>query len=213
GQALAQADGSFQFMLEAAAYYTPPEAPDDDALLAGFQPLAGASVIEEHSYFDWQNRLAPVIAELRASGAFDLPHPWFDVFLPGDPDAYLAEVFATLRPEDVGGPILLYAFRRRAIDGSLVALPSSELVFLFDLLRFAPPDPFVVEALVAQNRAAFDAARALGGKRYPVGSIPFSTSDWVEHFGASFASLAALKARHDPNNVLTPGQQIFPRAP
>ena len=96
---------------------------------------------------------------------------------------------------------------------SLVALPNSELVFLFDLLRFAPPDPVVVEALLAQNRALFDAARALGGKRYPVNSIPFSASDWVEHFGASFATLAALKANHDPNNVLTPGQQIFPRAP
>jgi cytokinin dehydrogenase len=214
GQALPQPGGSIQFMLEAAAYYTPPETPDDASLLAGFTPLAGSTVIEEHGYFDWANRLAPLIAELRATGAFDLPHPWFDVFLPdGGADAYLADVFANLVPEDVGGPILLYPFRRVAALGTLVALPRTELVFLFDLLRFAAPDPAGVARLVAENRTLFEGARALGGKRYPIGSIPFSAADWAEHFGDSFPALAALKARHDPNNVLTPGQGIFPRAP
>lgn len=213
GQALLQPDGSLQFMLEAAAYHTPPELPDDAALLAGFEPLSGATVIEEHGYFDWANRLAPLFAELRASGAFDLPHPWFDVFLPGDAaDAYLADVFANLVPEDVnGGPILCYAFARDTVDGSLVALPDSDVVILFDLLRFAPPDPAVVQAMVAQNRALFERARDLGAKKYPIGSIPFSRADWAEHFGASFDALCAIKSRLDPRNVLTPGQRIFPR--
>lgn len=210
GQALAQPDGSFQFMMEAAAYYTSPAAPDDARLLAGFSPIAGSTIIEEHTYFDWANRLAPLIAELRATGAFDLPHPWFDVFLPDDGvDDYLGDVFASLVAEDVGGPILIYPFPRETVNGSLVALPGTELVFLFDLLRFAAPDPVVVARLLADNRALFEAARALGAKRYPIGSIPFSPGDWVEHFGASFQELAALKARHDPNNVLTPGQRIF----
>ena len=210
GQALPQPDGSFQFMIEAAAYYTPPATPDDAALLAGFSPLPASTIIEEHTYFDWANRLAPLIAELRATGAFALPHPWFDVFLPDDgADDYLADVFANLVAEDVGGPILLYPFPRETVRGSLVALPGTELVFLFDLLRFAAPDPVVVERLIAENRTLFEAARALGAKRYPIGSIPFSPADWVEHFGASFRELAALKALHDPDNVLTPGQRIF----
>lgn len=213
GQALPQPDQSFQFMLEGAAYYTPPEVPDDAALLAGFNPIADATLIEEHTYFDWANRLAPTIADLRSSGALDLPHPWFDVFLPDDAaDAYLAEVFANLVADDVGGPILVYPFRRAAVAGSLVALPDTELVFLFDLLRFSSADPAVVERLVADNRALFEAARNIGAKRYPIGSIPFSSADWAEHFGGSFARLAALKARHDPNNLLAPGQGIFPRA-
>jgi FAD/FMN-containing dehydrogenase len=209
GQALAQPDGSFQFMIEAAAYYTQPATPDDAALLAGFSPLEGSTIIEEHTYFDWANRLEPLITELRATGAFDLPHPWFDVFLPDDADDYLTDVFANLVADDVGGPILLYPFARDAVRGSLVALPATELVFLFDLLRFSPPDPAVVERLITDNRTLFEAARELGAKRYPIGSIPFSPADWVEHFGASFAELAALKATHDPNNVLTPGQRIF----
>jgi FAD/FMN-containing dehydrogenase len=214
GQALPQPDGSFQFMLEAAAYYTPPELPDDAALLAGFDSLAGTTVIEEHTYFDWANRLAPLMAELRASGAFALPHPWFDVFLPNaGSDAYLEEVFQNLAPEDVNGPILVYAFQRSKVTGSLVALPDTDVVFLFDLLRFSPPDPAVVEAHIADNRALFEAARAFGAKKYPIGSIPFDFADWVEHFGASFPVLAALKAQLDPSGILTPGQKIFPRTP
>jgi cytokinin dehydrogenase len=213
GQALPQPDGSFQFMLEAAAYYTPPETPDDAALLAGFAPLPGATVIQEQTYFDWANRLAPLMAELRASGAFDLPHPWFDVFLPNaGADEYLESVFASLLPTDVNGPILLYAFQRSKVTGSIVALPDTDVAFLFDLLRFSPPDPAIVEAHIAANRALFDQARSLGAKKYPIGSIPFDFADWVEHFGPDFPRLAALKARHDPNNILTPGQKIFPRA-
>jgi FAD/FMN-containing dehydrogenase len=213
GQALAQPDGSFLFMLEAAAYYTPPATPDDAALLAGFDPIPGASIIEEHTYFDWTNRLAPLIAELRASGAFDVPHPWFDVFLPNEGiDPYLESVFADLVAADVGGgPILLYPFKREKVQGSLVALPDTDIVFLFDILRFSPPDPAIVAAHVADNRALFDAARAIGGKKYPIGSIPFDFEDWVEHFGAAFPLLAALKDRHDPERVLTPGQGIFRR--
>jgi hypothetical protein len=136
------------------------------------------------------------------------------VFLPDDgADAYLADVFENLVADDVGGPILLYPFRRAAVDGSLVALPDTELVFLFDLLRFAAPDPAVVERLIADNRALFEAARDIGAKRYPIGSIPTSVADWVEHFGPSFGRLAALKAEHDPRHVLAPGQGIFPRVP
>jgi cytokinin dehydrogenase len=214
GQVLPQADGSLQFMLEAAAYYTLPEVPDDAALLAGFEPLAGATLSEEHSYFDWVNRLAPLFDALRASGAFGLPHPWFDVFLPdAAADAYLADVLAKLVPEDInGGPILCYAFPRDAVRGSFVALPDSDIVFLFDLLRFAPPVPAVVDALVAQNRTLFERARDLGGKRYPIGSIPFSVADWAEHFGPAFPELAALKSELDPHVTLTPGQKMFPRA-
>jgi cytokinin dehydrogenase len=212
GQALPQPDGSFQFMLEAAAYFTPPQAPDDAALLAGFAPLPGATVTQEQTYFDWANRLAPLMAELRATGAFDLPHPWFDVFLPSaGSEEYLEQVFANLLFTDVNGPILLYAFQRSKVTGSIVALPDTGVAFLFDILRFSPPDPAIVEAHIASNRALFDQARALGAKKYPIGSIPFDFADWVEHFGADFATLAALKTRHDPNNILTPGQKIFPR--
>lgn len=213
GQVLAQPEGGYRFLLEAAAYYTAPELPDDDALLDGLEPLEDSTVIEEYSYFDWQNRLAPLVATLRESGAWDLPHPWLNLFLPAaEADAFVANTLAALRPEDTGGgPILCYPFQRGKLTRPLVPVPDSDVVVIFGLLRFAAPDPALVQALLEQNRAVFELARDIGGKRYPIGSVPFSAADWVEHFGARFPLLAALKGRFDPNGVLTPGQQIFQR--
>lgn len=212
GQVLMQPEGGYQFMLEAAAYYTPPGAPNDAALLAGLEPDVGAPVIEEHTYFDWSNRLAPLVEQLRASGAWDLPHPWIDLFLPDHvTDAFVQRVLDDLRPEDTGGgPMLCYPFRRNRLTRPFVAVPNTSTVFLFDLLRFAPPDPAVVEALVAQNRELYERARNRGGKVYPVGSVPLSFVDWVAHFGVRFPAFAARKLLFDPNGVLTPGQRIFP---
>jgi len=144
-------EGGFQFLLEAAAYYTPPELPDDAALLAGLEPLNGSTVI------------------------------------------------------------LCYPFRRSELTRQLVAIPDSDVVVIFGLLRFAAPDPALVQSLLEQNRALFEIARAQGGKRYPIGSVAFSPADWAEHFGACFPALVALKGRFDPNGVLAPGQQIFQR--
>lgn len=213
GQVLPQPDGSYQFLLEAAAYYTPPELPDDAALLAGLEPIAGATVIDEHSYFDWQNRLAPLVEALRANGAWSLPHPWLNVLLPArSADAFIQSVLDELTPEDTGGgPILCYPFLGSRLTRPLVARPDSDVVVIFGLLRFAAPDPARVDALIARNRVLFESARDLGGKRYAIGSVPFSFTDWAEHFGERFAAFAALKARFDPNGVLTPGQHIFPR--
>jgi FAD/FMN-containing dehydrogenase len=213
GQVLALPEGGYQFMLEAASYYTPPALPDDAALLAGLSPITGATVIEEHTYFDWSNRLAPLIAALRAAGQFDVPHPWIDVFVPARAAAgYAQSVLAELTPEDTGGgPMLFYAFDRTKLRRPFVAMPDARVAFIFDVLRFAPNDPAVVQAMLAQNRVFFERARKSGGKRYAASSLSFSFADWIEHFGASFPAFAARKARFDPNGVLTPGQGIFPR--
>ncbi len=83
------------------------------------------------------------------------------------------------------------------------------MVFLFDILRFAPRDARVVDRMLADNRRLFEACRELGGKQYPIGSIPFSTNDWRAHFGKDWGRLVSAKHRFDPDNILTPGQGIF----
>ncbi|HTV18425.1 MAG TPA: FAD-binding protein [Polyangiaceae bacterium] len=213
GQVLTQPDGSFQFLLEAAAYFSQPALPDDAALLAGLTPIEGATLVDDRRYFDWQNRLAPLIETLRASGAWDVPHPWLNLFLPArSADDFVQGVLDALGPEDTGGgPILCYPFRRAALTRPFVAMPDADVVVIFGLLRFAPPDPAAVQALLEQNRVLYELARDAGGKRYAIDSVPFTPEDWRDHFGERFAAFAALRARFDPNGVLTPGQQIFPR--
>jgi len=96
GQVVPASGNGWMFMLEAARYYTPPQEPDNTALLDGLRPDAG-TMIQEFLYVDWQNRLAPVVTALRQNGVWSFPHPWFNVFLPGSQVvAYVRDVLAHL---------------------------------------------------------------------------------------------------------------------
>jgi cytokinin dehydrogenase len=105
--------------------------------------------------------------------------------------------------------VLLYPFKTDKLTRPLVEVPDEEVAFSFSVLRFAPPVPPIVEWMIAQNRALYEALRDVGGKKYPIGSIPFAPSDWVDHYGADYALVQAGKAKFDPDHVLTPGQGIF----
>ncbi|MDI1436658.1 FAD-binding protein [Polyangium sorediatum] len=209
GMAELQPAGAPIYKLEATKYFTPGTPPDDSAMLAGLSFVPGTVVTNDVTYFDFANRIAATVAFLQSVGAWALPHPWIDVFVPG-PDA-AAFVESRLAEEDAstmgGGPILFYAFRRDKVTTPFLALPDTEHVFLFSLLRFAPPE--AVAGLVAQNRAVYDELVPLGGKRYPIGSLDVTQADWQDHFGDAWADFVAAKEEYDPDYVLTPGHGIF----
>lgn len=208
GQMVPDGSGGWLYLLEGAAYYNPDAPPNDAALLAG---LAPGATIEEFTYSDWLSRLDPTVAFLQSVGAWTLPHPWYDVFLPGSEAAsYVSTTAAGLTAENTGnGPILFYAYRRSKLTMPFFQSPCEEVNFLFDILRFAPPVPAIVQQRIDENVALFQQARDLGGKRYPISSIPFSQSDWIQHFGADWFAFVFQKHRFDRDNVLTPGHGIF----
>lgn len=210
GQILPNPNGGWMFIVEAAKYYTPPEAPDTGALLADLHPDID-TVIEEQSYFDWQNRLAPAIQLLHDTGLWLFPHPLLDLILPDSTvEAFIAGALAELDPADsTNSPMLFYPFKRSRLTRPFFKTPSDETLFLFDILRIVPPDPAVVSATLAVNRALFERARDLGGKRYAVAAVPSSHADWLEHFGSTFPLFELRKAQLDPQNLLAPGQGIF----
>ena len=211
GQVVSEETGGWSFLLEAAVYYPPPRDPDDDALLRGLRFEPGGQQISDESYFDFQNRLAETVEILKDLGVWFLPHPWINLFLPDSVvDDYVSDVLVELEPGDVNGPILLYPFWTRRSTRPMLQLPDERVVFIFALLRTAPPDPAVIQAMLDSNRALFERARDVGGKQYPIGAIPFSRADWVEHFGPQWPRLVAAKRKYDPNGILTPGQGIFP---
>ena len=170
----------------------------------------GGIDVFEFNYFDWQNRLATVVAELQESGVWEYPHPWLNLFLPGSQvKSYVSSVLQTLTASEVKDPILLYPFRRSKLTCPSIKTPKEEIVYLFSILQTAEPNPEAVNALVAANRSLFEQARARGGKSYQVNALPFSQEDWVQHFDDSWETFARLKASLDPRNLLTPGQGIF----
>jgi FAD/FMN-containing dehydrogenase len=212
GAAFPDGAGGWLFALEAARYFDPAAPPDDAAMLAGLSFLPGSQSSSDQSYFDFANRLAPLVAFLKSIGAWGLPHPWLNLFLPGSQAAaFIQDTLDATTIDDVGqGPVLLYPFRRAAATAPFLPLPNDDVVFLFSMLRNSLPFiPGHLAAQLQQNRDIYDGARALGSTQYAIGSIPFGPGDWPAHFGAAWVDFVAAKDEHDPDRILTPGQGIF----
>jgi FAD/FMN-containing dehydrogenase len=216
GQVVPNSTGTgWLYMIEAAAFFTPPEAPDPAVLLAGLSDDAAARQVTGQSYLDFAFRIEPLVALLKSIGLWASPHPWFSVFVPvSTVEAYVGDIVASLTPADTGGgPILFYPFRRDLLGRPLLRVPDEDF-FTFNLLRFAPPgDPATVASMVASNRTFYEQAVLAGGTQYPLGSIPTIPLDWVIQYGPAYDFLEDAKERFDPRDVLTPGQGIFPRPP
>jgi FAD/FMN-containing dehydrogenase len=199
------------FLLEAVKYFAADAPPDDEALLAGLAFIAGSAQTVDRSFVDFANRLAPSVELLRQLGLWELPHPWFDMFVPGAEAAPFIQGVLDHETSETMGPgsvILIYPFLKSKVTTRFLALPDSEITYLFSLLRTTPPlaDP---HDQVQRNRAIYEDLRLIGGKRYAISSVPFCHDDWQDHFGAQWRRFVLAKVCYDPHNVLTPGQGIF----
>jgi len=214
GQISADADGNFLVHTLEAVAYGPPvgPAPDDTVLLRGLRHDPAGVQASDLAYYDFIDRLAPVVAALKEAGIWAYAHPWLNLLLPGRSAASLiAAELADLTPADVGaGLVLTYPIPGDRLSTPLLPVTGDELTHLFAILRATPPaDTATVDRLLAANRAAYEAVAAAGGTQYPVGSVPFTRADWRTHFGAAWPQLKAAKRRYDPRGVLVPGQGIF----
>jgi hypothetical protein len=186
----------------------------DAALPAGLADDAARREAATLPYRDYLGRLAPLEAALRSNGQWELPHPWLTTFV-GDAQAepVVAGELARLDPAgDLGplGQVVVSPIRGAAVSSPLLRLPPGELCFAFNLVRLpAGGDPW---RLVDANAAAYRRIRAAGGTLYPVSALPFGGDDWRDHFGPVFGLLAGAKRRYDPQRILTPGYEVFPRA-
>ncbi|HEY6744079.1 MAG TPA: FAD-binding protein [Mycobacteriales bacterium] len=210
GQAVRDAaDTRWDFFVDAAAYHdgTPP---DDGRITRGLRFDPARTVVTDYSYVDWVNRLKPTVDFLKQIGAWTLQHPWIDVFLPASRTAAVVRpTLDGLTLADTGqGPVLLYPFRPKLVRPRFVEVPDEPVAFLFSLLRTTVP-PADPQAQRADNRVLYDRAVAVGGRRYPVGSVPLTARDWAVHYGRDYPALLAAKAAWDPRRVLAPGQGIF----
>lgn len=206
-------DSGWRFMMEAAAYYTPPAEADQDALLAGLSDDRASAQIVDLAYPEWAFRLDPLVAALREGGFWDQPHPWVSLFVPASRVVdVVGSMVAQLEPPDVGmGPATFFPFPAARITRPLLVVPRRErAVFALNLLRFPFPDHPDVPGLLAQNRRFFDETVAGGGRRYGIGAIPGMTrGDWARHYGRRWAGFREAKDRYDPDRILTPGPGIF----
>ncbi len=203
GQIVRRPDNTgWRYMMEAAVYFTPPDTPDQAALLAGLSDNRAEAVVLTVSYLEWAHRVDPAVEALKAAGFWAQPHPWLTVFVPASRTAeYIAGVVDQLTPVDLGaGLATLFPFSPGKLGQPLFVVPRSEpAAFALSLLRFPFPGPVDVAGLLAQNRAFFDQAVAVGGKRYIIGAIPdMSPADWQAHYGAVFPVVPAGQSPAGP---------------
>ncbi|WP_037305892.1 FAD-binding protein [Amycolatopsis orientalis] len=203
-------EGTWRYMIEAVAYYTPPASPDEETLLNSLSFLDAET--SDTTYFDFLNRVAEAETLLRAEGSWFHPHPWIDTFLPDSAvEQVVTGTLAATGEAELGalGLILLYPVRADRLKTPLFKVPDGELVWLFSLLRTGSPvDPLHNARLVGLNVDLYRKVSALGGKAYPSTAVPRSTAEWREHFGSSWPLLAEAKARYSPKNLLNPGQGL-----
>ena len=212
GSAVPDGAGSWLFQLETTKYFSPGNEPDDAALLSGLFFNPGTQSAQDMTYFDYLNRLAPLVAFLRQIGVWDFPHPWVNLFVPAaNAETLIGDTLAHLTVDDVGqGPILINPFRRALFDAPFFRVPDSRHFFIFALLRNAvPPTNERAAQLVADNRTLFERAVALDGKRYPFDSVPMNRHDWQKHYQPLWGAFVSAKGHFDPDGILTPGPGIF----
>lgn len=212
GFAVPDGSGGWLYQLETAKYFSPGQEPDDAGLLSGLSFNPGTQTAQDMTYFDYLNRLAPLIAFLRQIGAWTFPHPWVNLFVPAaNAQTLIGETLSTLTVDDIGqGPILIYPFNRQLFRAPFFRVPDSRHFFIFALLRNAvPPTPERAAQLVAANRTLFERAVTLGGKRYPFDSVPMTRHDWQKHYQPLWGAFVSAKRHFDPEEILTPGPGIF----
>jgi len=209
--------GGLAYQLNLVKYYAPSAPPDDDHLLRGLSVSPSAAQVVDMPYLDYVLRIDALVDQLKAAGLWEgWQRPWFDVFLSNHVvEGFVGDVIPTLTPEDVGptGFLLLFAQKRSTLTRPFLRVPaSSDWTFLFDILTSASSpgqNPVFVEQMLSRNRRLFEAARRLGGTRYPISAIPFNRGDWARQYDGAFPDLVQAKHRYDPDGILTPGPGIF----
>jgi len=123
-----------------------------------------------------------------------------------------AELDALNPAIDLGpfGQVALVPIRRSAISSPLLRMPADDLCYAFNLVRI-PATSDASEAEPARGCQQGHLRAGQGGRRHPVpvSAFPMSKGEWRDHFGLAFGQLDAAKRRYDPDEVLTPGYEIF----
>jgi cytokinin dehydrogenase len=201
GITAARPTGGITYNVACGAFHDAPNTPSESDLLAGLGFASkSAKVITYPEYY----RRTP-------STPSRLPHPWLHLCLPASQAVEYGHRVLSIPAEDAFSTVHLFSvWSTKRIKRPLTRVPKEDLAVRFQLLRRPPASFTDIDSLVAMNRTLYERARDMGGTRLTTTALPFSQVDWIYYYGPAWEPLRAAKQRFDPNNVLTPGQGIFP---
>lgn len=213
GGAQRDGEGRWRFALELGKFYNAPSPPDVAALFADLGHDKGAERVQDQTYLEHVTAPGAQLEGLRAAGLWDVPHPWYDVYLPASTAAdHMEAALSALSPTELA-VVVVGALNTGRLTAPLARVPSGDLAYSFDIARFGPRDAEnVASSMVAENRALYERARAIGGTLIAPAAVPMSPEDWERHFSASWERLVSAKRRFDPDKVLLCGRDVFGEA-
>ena len=200
-----------------AKYYDRGDVPSTAHYMRGLTQPWPAYVPQDYDYIDYLFRVDAQIDVIQTLGWDALVKPWFDVFLPESTiEQFVSEMVEPLRPEVIGqGFVLVFTHRRSKARNPMYRLPredGSDFYYLFDILPTSllpGPDAAFAAAWIERNRRMYERARELGGTRYAIGALKFTTADWAAEYGDRWPTMIARKRRFDPAGILGQGIDMF----
>jgi len=205
------------YYIEAAMYYTEDNAMSMDkkmkALLDQLSFEKGFVFTKDVTFMQFLDRVREEESVLRSAGVWEVPHPWLNLFVPRSRilDFDNGVFKALLKDANPAGIILMYPMNKDMWDDRMTAVTPTmnDDVFYAVSMLWSALSMDDVPQLERGNKAVLDFCyqEGIGCKQY----LPHYTSrdGWQQHFGTKWSKIAELKARYDPQALLSPGQRIF----
>jgi hypothetical protein len=197
-------NGQWSYALTPIRHFTPPEAPDDAALLAGLRFVRGSEQIRDVDYFAYLDEMPPI--------DFTQSHADLGLLMPLAAAPAFVRKAQPLLTTDAGVTvqgIRMFFWKRASFTRPLLRLPQERHVCYTALLRTPTSDPEAVARMLAVNRTLYDVNRSVGGTLYPFAAVELTQEDWRRHYGAQWHDLAKAKRRYDPGAVFASGPELY----
>jgi len=194
----------WSYALTPIRHFTPPEAPDDTALLTDLRFLRGSEQMRDVGYFEYLDEMPPI--------DFTQSHADLGLFMPQTAvGSFLGKALPRLTAAALGGVqgIRMFFWKRASFTRPLFRLPDDQLVCYTALLRSPTSDPEVLTRTLAGNRRLYEESRRGGGTLYPFAAVELTRGDWRHHYGQQWHHLAKAKRRYDPDAVFASGPQLY----
>src|SRR5712691_1396698 len=198
-------DGKWIFTMEAGKFYSSPAEPSLASLQSGLRFDSAATPVRM-TYEKFLFRFEVGNAE---STARRQERQFLTMWMPATATRdYLSYLFSKVVSFN---RLSLNPMNTNRFTRPLFRVPDEKQAFAIWLFYASPRGNLEARAAItASNRYLLARMTALGGKRYAPYTGVMSPSDWQEHFGPEvWRRLSAAKKKYDPNNVLTPGPNMF----
>jgi len=198
-------DGKWLFTMEVGKFYSPPAQPKLASLHSGLRFDSAATPVRM-TYEEFLFRFEVGNAE---STARQQERQFLTMWMPASTTRdYLSYLFSKVVSFN---RLSAYPMNTNRFTRPLFKVPDEKQAFAIWLFHASPEGNLEARsAILSSNRDLLAKMTALGGKRYAPYTGVMSPALWQEHFGPEvWRRLSAAKKKYDPNNVLTPGPNMF----